>query len=59
MSKKTRNKPKNDESRKDLSIRLMHTEQRHLETLLNKGRPEEIKAYRDLVVARADKVLAS
>ena len=53
------NKPRNDESRKDVSIRLMHTAQRHAEPLIDKGRPEEIKAYRDLVVARADKVLAS
>jgi hypothetical protein len=53
------NKPKNDESNRDISIRLMHTAQRHAEPLRDKGRPEEVKVFRDWVVAWADKVLAS
>ena len=53
------NKPKNDESNRDVSIRLMHAGQRHLEALLNKGRPQEIEKLRDWFVAEVDKVLAS
>jgi hypothetical protein len=49
------NKPKDDESQRDISIRLMQTAQRHFEEMVDKCRPEELKKYRDYVVAEVDK----
>lgn len=53
------NKPKNDESKRDVSMRLVHTEQRHLENLLNKCRPQDLEKLRDWFMTEVHKVLAS
>ena len=48
----------NDESPRDLSIRLTQLAWRHTEPLLKKGRPEEIKTLCDRIVAEVERLRA-